>query len=126
VSETVYSKALDLLRKDGWRQVGGPPEGRCVVSSLLAVADDLAVATAAVQTVARHVGVAQSVASAFALGDWNDAPERSFEDVALVLKQAHYEVCIPDCDDSAPGGRHFYPCDQAEAIASAECEAREA
>lgn len=80
----VLAGARDLITRDGWWQFGdGQSVGHCTVTAIGRAAD-LGSLNPAIRLVAEVIG-----GDGFdAITRWNDAPERTYEDVILALKQA--------------------------------------
>ncbi len=87
MSDTVYSRALEILHERGWHQGGyvGDDGSVCITNALALAADSIAEYLAS-------CGAIEEGADVLSLPAWNDKPERTFEDIALALKQAHYEA----------------------------------
>jgi len=108
VSDSIYDKAADYLRQYGWTQgsyfafVPRHPGGfgstvtrakaerpaACVSGAIMAVTEDASTWNRAIPPLDDLLAVD--------LLHWNDAPERTLEDVLLLLKQA-------DCQLDAEG-----------------------
>jgi len=85
--ETVYSRAAERIRQRGWVQdVGRGPDGEaCLVRALSEAGQSLVGPLLAIKA---HLGLGVGDA----LVRWNDAPERTVEDVLMVLKEMHVEA----------------------------------
>ncbi len=83
----VARKAADLLERDGWCQGKFRNSGaHCVVAALTAVDDWSAPEQAAVRRRLRvHAGTEWLV-------NWNDAPERTADEVIALLRQVATEL----------------------------------
>ena len=83
----VLSKARDVLAERGWTQrTGERASGEvCTVrATFIAAHRDRELAWQVESLIAEAAGLY----SAFNVPTWNDAPERTYEDVILALKQA--------------------------------------
>lgn len=97
----VFLKAIDVLERVGWHQGGlydrlHYPSAVCLVGALRVAAlgvDGLWNTEVLPGEVLFGAMLAVGVLTANDLGGWNDAPERTYEDVVLALKRAaHGEV----------------------------------
>lgn len=90
--ETIYSRAADRISESGWFKTGETTGSRRVCIGLaLCDSADYFEGELAVGRVAAYLGEDPSdrweVVPA-----WNDAPQRTVEDVLLVLKELHVEA----------------------------------
>ena len=82
----VLLKAVDIIEDMGWWQGNliGPHGERCVAEAI-AEADSM-VAPDAYAALRQHLGIGPD--DQFAIGHWNDAPERTQEEVIAALRGA--------------------------------------
>lgn len=96
---TVYSRAADIIREQGWwdgtrstsvNERGG--QTRCLRQSLKDAAVEMRLSQVdTFSPVYPKLGGKQS-ARPDPVAGWNDAPERTVEDVLLLLKELHVEA----------------------------------
>lgn len=86
---TVYAKAADIIRRRGWHQGGyeAPDGSVCLLGALGHAREGHSQYWAGedVEAIEPHIGTEN-------VGDWNDAPERTVEDIFLLLKELHVEA----------------------------------
>lgn len=92
-SKILY-KAVDILHERGWIQgaIWEENGGVCAVGAICVAAtssiiDEVRARDALKATVGQHIPA------------WNDAPERSFEDVLLAFKTAAYEAELKEAGE---------------------------
>lgn len=100
----VLRGAIDELAGHGWWHNDEARDGRlCAVLAIEAAADRIVgrgihldvfyVRVAAFNALRRQIGLPETVHSlTSAIWAWNDAPERTYEDVVLAIKQAAHEL----------------------------------
>ncbi len=87
MTDNPYLRAIEIIKRRGWHKGAfmGPNGEVCIAASLILAADARAPYGSELR---QAMATVAPMPKALPPGDWNDAPERTVEDVYLALKHA--------------------------------------